>query len=280
LQISADERARAGRLAERFSEEDLARFLQIMLRTFDDIGYRQEQRFHLELGILKMVHAQRILPLEQVLSQVAEESGGKPGAGPRPPARNDAPASSAPERKTQPGVSPFAADRARKSRSEPEMADTTAVESHSVLPAATAAVAIGEVEVTSDPGKLLGHVVSQLEDAGHKMVAHFLEGGRAALEAGELTVMLAQPDSVIGLMMGQEQKRVANAAASTAAGRPVKVNVTSGTSPGNGTAVTRPAGNGNTATARGRAAEDPVVQRMREKFRAEIRTVIDHRDKD
>src|SRR5215471_2110305 len=36
LQISADERARAGRLAGRFSEEDLARFLQIMVRTFDD----------------------------------------------------------------------------------------------------------------------------------------------------------------------------------------------------------------------------------------------------
>src|SRR5215831_11870743 len=31
LQISTDERARAGRLASRFSEEDLARFLQIML---------------------------------------------------------------------------------------------------------------------------------------------------------------------------------------------------------------------------------------------------------
>src|SRR5512143_1129904 len=33
LQISSDERARVGRVAELFSEEDLARFLQIMLRT-------------------------------------------------------------------------------------------------------------------------------------------------------------------------------------------------------------------------------------------------------
>src|SRR5882757_223491 len=69
LQISSDERARVGRVASQFSEEDLARFLQIMLRTFDELGYRQEQRFHLELGVLKLVHAQRILPLEQILSQ-------------------------------------------------------------------------------------------------------------------------------------------------------------------------------------------------------------------
>jgi hypothetical protein len=30
---------------------------------------------------------------------------------------------------------------------------------------------------------------------------------------------------------------------------------------------------------RSRAAEDPVVRRMQEKFGAEIRTIIDHRDK-
>ena len=35
-----------------------------MLRTFDDLGFRQEQRFHLELGLLKLVHLQRLLPVE------------------------------------------------------------------------------------------------------------------------------------------------------------------------------------------------------------------------
>jgi DNA polymerase-3 subunit gamma/tau len=278
LQISHDERARAGRLAERFSEEDLARFLQIMLRTYDEIGYRQEQRFHLELGVLKLVHAQRILPLEQVLSQVASESGGRPAAGPRQPASMHGTASSsgAPERKAEPAVSPFAADRARKSRSGPEMADATVVRSQTATTAT--AVAVAEAP-TSDPGSLLGHVVSQLDNAGHKMVAHLLESGSAALEGDELKITVAQPPSVIELMMGQEQKRLANAAASTAAGRTVKVNVTSGTPPGSGRPVARPSGNGNAATARNRAAEDPVVQRMQEKFRAEIRTVIDHREK-
>src|ERR1019366_3322088 len=47
LQISGDERARAMRTAHLFTEEDLTRNLQIILRTFDDLNYRQEQRFHL-----------------------------------------------------------------------------------------------------------------------------------------------------------------------------------------------------------------------------------------
>jgi DNA polymerase III subunit gamma/tau len=70
LQISADERARANRSAMLFSEEDLTRFLQVMLRTFDDLNYRQEQRFHLELGLVKLVHLQRLLPIEEILSAV------------------------------------------------------------------------------------------------------------------------------------------------------------------------------------------------------------------
>ncbi len=73
LQISADERARATRSASLFSEEDLTRFLQVMLRTFDELNYRQEQRFHLELGLIKLVHLERLIPLEQLMS-------GLPGA--------------------------------------------------------------------------------------------------------------------------------------------------------------------------------------------------------
>src|SRR6202790_1000137 len=78
LQISGDERARVARVAELFSEEDLARHLQIMLRTHGELGYRQEQRFHLELGLLKMSHAQRLLPIEQLLSEAAGSAAPRP----------------------------------------------------------------------------------------------------------------------------------------------------------------------------------------------------------
>ncbi len=84
LQISPDERARSARSAVLFSEEDLTRFLDVMLRTFDQLNYRQEQRFHLELGLLKLVHLQRLLPVEQLLSQLPVSGRGPTGGGALP----------------------------------------------------------------------------------------------------------------------------------------------------------------------------------------------------
>lgn len=117
LQISADERARARRVAARFSEEDLARFLQIMLRTHGELGYRQEQRFHLELGLLKLVHAQRLLPLEELLSGARPESSAPAAAKPqvRAPESSAAPLKRESAPAAPPRPSPFEADRARKS---------------------------------------------------------------------------------------------------------------------------------------------------------------------
>ncbi len=81
LQISADEQRRAARSAALFSEEELTRFLQTMLRTFDELGYRQEQRFHFELGLLKLVHLRRLLPVEEVLSKFGPSGSASGDAG-------------------------------------------------------------------------------------------------------------------------------------------------------------------------------------------------------
>ena len=145
LEISTDERARATRSSLLFSEEELTRFLQTMLRTFDELNYRQEPRFHLELGLIKLVHLQRLLPVEELLSQLAGRGaaparapaaaltpGARPTASPQsasrpisPSSPTAAPASAGsaasvrprpaptaePERPT---FSPFEADRNRK----------------------------------------------------------------------------------------------------------------------------------------------------------------------
>jgi DNA polymerase-3 subunit gamma/tau len=132
LQISVDEQRRAGRSAALFSEEELTRFLQVMLRTFDELGYRQEQRFHFELGLLKLVHLRRLLPIEEVLSQfpVAGGSsqsrlgaaGGKAvGATVAAPAKSSSGTAtarvleaSAPIVSAKPAFSPFEKDQSRK----------------------------------------------------------------------------------------------------------------------------------------------------------------------
>src|SRR5271165_1786033 len=115
LQISSEERERVECVAALFGEEDLTRHLQIMLRTHGELGYKQEQRFHLELGLLKMAHAQRLLPIEQLLSDVASASSGASNT-PNPARPLARPSivtpSMAPTRPNQ--ISPFAADSARK----------------------------------------------------------------------------------------------------------------------------------------------------------------------
>jgi DNA polymerase-3 subunit gamma/tau len=130
LQISADEQRRAGRSAALFSEEELTRFLQVMLRTFDELGYRQEQRFHFELGLLKLVHLRRLLPIEEVLSQFPATGGSEQarvgvgtakaaagvgsGAATLSVAPARAPAASAPAASAKPTFSPFEQDKTRR----------------------------------------------------------------------------------------------------------------------------------------------------------------------
>jgi len=120
LQISPDEQRRAARTAALFSEEELSRFLQVMLRTFDELGYRQEQRFHFELGLLKLVHLRRLLPIEEVLNQLG---GGSAVVAPRTTgvANHPAPAVATPPpvvTPVRPAFSPFEQD---KNRRRPEM---------------------------------------------------------------------------------------------------------------------------------------------------------------
>jgi DNA polymerase-3 subunit gamma/tau len=126
LQISSDERQRVTRVSELFSEEDLARHLQIMLRTHGELGYRQEQRFHLELGLLKMAHAQRLLPIEQLLSE-AGMSVSTPRPAGKPSVVPEIKRSESPSIARSTHVSPFAADSARKSGSKPELSAASVV---------------------------------------------------------------------------------------------------------------------------------------------------------
>jgi DNA polymerase-3 subunit gamma/tau len=107
LQISPEERNRAARSASLFTEEDLSRFLAIVLRTFDELGYRQEQRFHLELGLLKLVHVQRLIPIEDLLSQLGTKPTSSPTttpSAPRPTSSTPSSATISPSPKA--GVSP------------------------------------------------------------------------------------------------------------------------------------------------------------------------------
>ena len=68
-----DQRPRLAAQAENFSEEDLTRFFQILMSTDEDLRRKPDPRLHLELGLLRLVNAARLAPLEQVLSDLRAE---------------------------------------------------------------------------------------------------------------------------------------------------------------------------------------------------------------
>jgi DNA polymerase III subunit gamma/tau len=290
LQISNDERQRVARIAGLFEEEDLARHLQIMLRTHGELGYRQEQRFHLELGLLKMAHATRLLPIEQLLSETAGAARpvGKPSAVPDIKRVEPPPAA----RSTN--VSPFAADSARKGGAKPELSAESAPlsGSHLVARGAAASVVMGsaapaaileQVPETSpetpppsdaQPLDVRDAVLNALSGAGHRILINMLETAEWQVEGNELVIKVASSATVIEMSLGADAKRLMIATASGALGRPVKLRVVPG-----GVVQTAARPVSTNGGGRGRAEQDPVVRRMKEKFGAEIRTIIDYKEK-
>jgi len=297
LQISSDERARVGRIAELFSEEDLTRHLQIMLRTHGELGYRQEQRFHLELGLLKMAHAQRLLPIEQLLSEAAASSSLPARSAPRPilaspveARRNEPPASARLN-----SVSPFAADSARKGAPKAESSgdtNATSASTANVVIMGSAAPAVAEISpdarhetaIAVETGLAPSPATADsLRDAvlnalgNQQMLVSLLENAEWRLEGNALIAKASASSTMIEMSFPADARRIAGAAASGLAGRPIKLQVEPGGAPQAESAPRRAtASNGS---ARSRAEQDPIVQRMKERFGAEIRTVIDYREK-
>jgi DNA polymerase-3 subunit gamma/tau len=289
LQISRDERARVARVSELFSEEDLSRHLQIMLRTHGELSYRQEQRFHLELGLLKMAHAQRLLPIEQLLSEAGAQTSTPARGSSAGPARPDVrrAASDSPAVSRSSYVSPFAADSARKGTSKPELSTEAApgprlVQSPTpVVMGATAPAADDDLQASPGlPAESQG--ATPLRDAvlaaigGQPMLIALLESGGWTVEGTELSIKVAASRSVIEMTLDADARRRITAAASGVLGRAVKLKVLPGGTPQAPPPSSRTAFNGG---GRSRAEKDPVVQRMQEKFGAEIRTIIDYQEK-
>jgi DNA polymerase-3 subunit gamma/tau len=295
LQISGDERQRVARAAELFSEEDLTRHLQIMLRTHGELGYRQELRFHLELGLLKMTHAQKLLPIEQLLSGANIAPVARPAGKPTvmPSTQRTVAPPSRPEY-----VSPFSADTARKSGSKPQMsADGPAAPGPRIVGTPSAPVVMGstvpaavnqEMPIIAPPtpaetqqpeaapqsGDLREAVLDALSHAGQRMLVSMLESGEWKVEGNEVVIKVASSATVIDMSFGADAKRVLIATASGVLGRPVKAKVVPG-----GTPQPPPASSTSNGGGRNRAEQDPIVRKMKEKFGAEIRTIIDYKDK-
>ncbi len=315
LQISEEERVRAGRAAAIFSEEDLTRFLNTMLRTFDDLGYRQEQRFHLELGLLKLVYTQRLLPLDDILRRLstgtalssATKSQSAPTnvlSAPSPASRVQAPLTSATMSTrtnsasarpaasmptgpgdTQSGIADIFGDTASKSKnpaSLPAATPLSATPTPAPTPTLTPVFSAQEIVVEEPPDAaiLRAAICSDMANGGHQTAASLLEAGIWQWNGKEMQVQTAISKVMLDMTYNAEAQRIARESFRRRVPAGYNLNVA-------------PEARGSANTANPNASErppksvsqrapqtmdHPLVQHAQELFHAEIRSVVNLRE--
>jgi DNA polymerase-3 subunit gamma/tau len=251
LQVPDQERSKLAKLAALFSEADLTRFFQILLRAESDMRYSLQPRFHLELGLMKLVHARRLASLESLLSELRG-----PGTAPKTGGEARAALSSP----TRPG--PLKAQTA-----QPSGEGIRAPERNSG--AAAAAVRVVGVTAPTVADARLSNLKTLLFDQSKKFLSSCLEhlsGWR--FEDGEVRFLYAQKDSVYAdLLKSRDQQETLRSACAQVLGQPVRICVTL-EEQGAETRGARP-------NARARAERDAGVEAFRKSFDC---TLVDVQD--
>jgi len=256
---SAQQREKMSAISAQFSEEDLTRYLQLSLDLFKDLQYSLQPRFHLEIGLLRLVQAGRLLPIEEALARV---SVGAPAPAPPPIPQRSAPATSAaPARPPAPparsGPSPFELDRAKKASLRPPEPQSSAAAAPAAVMEAPPAMAAG------DPRERLH---SCLHEKGLTHLADAVENATIVIAGAELAVVTAKSYALYFNDAGFES------AVRETFGRPLRIKVTVGDAAPPAPAIhLAPSAGEDQAT--GRALAHPEVRRFQEVFGGEVRKV-------
>lgn len=248
LAASSAQRQKLVEIARSFSEEDLTRYLQLSLDLFRDLQFSLQPRFHLELGLVRLVQAGKLIPIEQAL---AEMSGSLPA--PRPTqavARQATPAAApavAPKART--GPSPFEMDSAKRK-------------------AAPAAAAPAPDPVNSDAphGDIRERLHAQLMQNGLTHLADAVEHSMMTVSGSELQVVTAKTYKLY------LEDRHFETAVREAFGKPMRIKISIGEA-GQETAPSTRAVDRGPDDLTNRALANEEVQRFREVFGGEVRKV-------
>ena len=240
------EREAAKDWIDAFSQDDLNRYVQILLSLYQDLQTSTHQRFRLEVGLLKLVHAGRLAPIEEVLSGL--------GKGAPPPPRVDA--------------------EARPPADAPSSSPTAA-------PSPGAAESIPAPEAAAPVSGFLEELVRSLRDAENESLVDAVRACRVEREERVVTVQapsdwfatldLQKPvlEAAIAAVIGAKPdvRLVAAAPNREAEQRP------SASSRNSGAASS---GSDDIST---RALSDPAVQAFTERFDGRVTNVVDLREK-
>ncbi|MGH9682942.1 MAG: DNA polymerase III subunit gamma/tau [Candidatus Acidiferrales bacterium] len=290
-----DERPRIAEQAARFSEEDLTRFFNLLLATDDDLRRKPDPRLHAELGLLKLINAQRLVPLEELLADLRGESRAvksaisRSGAPPAPAhsmssvqsVRSSAPSqefsSSAPNpvaatatsgtaTAAAPAPEPLVAKSATSESPEPGFVAPPREMSRTPIPASAPRIIARAAEDSS--GGLASAQVDAIKSAlqAQKFLWSMVEAAtRWEIDAGELRLFFPTESRALAEMLqARDPMERLRTVLNQVVGQPLRVCVKLET----GRAV---ASRGSELQAR--FEEDPIVRAMLERFGGQISKV-------
>ncbi|HWZ53606.1 MAG TPA: DNA polymerase III subunit gamma/tau [Candidatus Acidoferrales bacterium] len=282
----SDERPRLAEQAARFTEEDLTRFFQILLATDDDLRRKPDPRLHLELGLLRLVNAQRLAPLEELLAELRDESS-RPASSPSAPSTAGAGGSAAPRsmsaaQTAAPSSFASAATAARMAPSSPAGAPQSDPQAPSpAAPPSAKLSAPVPAPSAPIPASAPRIVARAAEDSSGGLASAQVDAIKAALqnqkflwsmvehvtrweiEGGELRLFFATESRALAEMLqSRDPMERLRTVLNQVVGQPLRVCVK--LESGRAAAV------GRSSELRARFEEDPIVRAMLEKFGGQI----------
>ncbi len=287
IAATADQRPALAKAAAQFSEEDLTRFFQILLQTDDDLRRKPDARVHLEMGLLRLINAQRLAPMEELLAEL--RSGAPVGTTSSGAMRSNAAATAAaslpqtpPARSfssvPQPAVAPpprvstpsFAAAAAAPARAETIVASQPEPAAAAATPAPEPSM---EVETETRADGITQEQIAEIKtalQAQQKFLAEILQqGSRWELEGAELRIYFPSAKRAFAEMMeGRESLEKVRACSSKVLGRPVRVCARVDV-----VAAAAPHAKSGTEELREKFERDPLVRSMLQRFGGRISEV-------
>ncbi len=288
------ERESAEKWIADFSNEDLTRYLQILLSLYQDLQQATQQRFRLEVGLLKLVYAGRLRPIEQVLSGMAPSravraarptpapaaSGSKgvssPAASPQPKQSGGTPTPKASRSASRPAKAPAPASRASEPGGPAPEPETVAQDD-----GASAQPASPDGTGPSPADEFKRKLLDAIKEAGDDYLLDGLESSRLQREGRAVTVRV-DPQwmpivelqrslleaALVGLVGGKPDVRLVSDAGGSESGGQVAV-AGSGGSGGSRAAAVEPASE--------RAQSDPAFLEFKKRIGGRVTKVMDLR---
>src|SRR3984957_18657079 len=304
IAATADQRPALAEAAALFSEEDLTRFFQILLQTDDDLRRKPDPRVHLEMGLLRLINAQRLAPMEELL---AELRGGAAATSSSPRAARGSAAFAAPaaQPQTAPARSFSAAPAPQTTFAAPPPRIATPSFGTSATAAAATAPARAEIKIAAAPPaaeipatisttpesepeteasmetptaetRASGITQEQVAEiktaiqAQQKFLGEIMnQGSRWELEGAELRIYFSADKRAFAEMMeGRDTIERVRTSSSKVLGRPVRV-----CAKVEAVAAGAPRATSGTQELRERFERDPMVRSMLQRFGGKISEV-------